>query len=248
MENTLARRVAAEFLGTFLLLLAAGHIFGTAGILRLYPQGTNGPVTVGVINGVDKLAEALSVGLVLAVLVVVFGAISGGHFNPAVSLAAMLFRGLNPQEFAAYAFAQIVGGIGGIITAQYIRTGLPNGIKVGAGGMANPWEYISEFIATLVLVTVVHATIRAGRANLVPLALGGWVVVMVASMPQAFGNIAAAIATFFSGTTAPNFGSIAVFVGVQIAAAIGAWVLVSYMYPEDKSAPAPAAPAFPTTF
>ncbi|MEY5145300.1 MAG: hypothetical protein RL745_669 [Actinomycetota bacterium] len=246
MENTLARRAVAEFLGTFLLLMAAGHIFATAGILRLYPQGTNGPVTVGVINGVDKLAEAFAVGALLAAMVVVFGAISGGHFNPAVSLAALLFRGLTPQEFATYAFAQIAGGIGGIITAQYIRTGLPNGIAVGTGGMGDPWDYISEFIATLVLVTVVHATIRAGRANLVPLALGGWVVVMVAGMPQGFGNIAVALATFFSGTAAPNFGSIALFIGVQIVAAIGAWVLTSYMYPEDKGAPAPAAPSYPT--
>jgi arsenate reductase len=238
MENTLARRVVAEFIGTFLLLVAAGHVFSTAGILRLYPNGTKAAATLGVINGVDKTAEALAVGITLAVMVVLFGAISGGHFNPMVSLAAMLFRGLTPAEFASYAVAQIAGGIGGVITAQYIRSGLPNGIVVGKAGMGNTWDYVSEFIATLALVAAVHGTIRAGRANLVPLALGGWVVVSVASLPQGFGNTAIAIANFFTGKAAPNFGSIALFIGVEIVAALGAWVVVSYLYPEDKSAPA----------
>ena len=68
---------------------------------------------------------------------------------------------------------------------------------------------------------------------------------MVAALPQGYGNSAVAIGDFFTGKSAPNFGGIAVYVAIQIVAAIGAWVLVSFLFPEDKSAP--AAPAY-TTF
>jgi len=237
MENTLARRLVAEFIGTALLLAAvvgSGRVI--TGLIRLNSLKTSTTQfkSIGLLQFADRFGGALTVGLVLAVLVVVFGALSGGHFNPAVSLCAFLFKGLNAAEFFAYIAVQIVGGIVGSLLAIYASTGTTPS-RLGAKGTLSAWYYVSEFVATLVLVMVVHATIRAGRAALVPLALGGWVTVL-AVFPQGLGNPAVTFGTIFSGKVGPSFVSAIVLVAVQMLAGVAAWALTKFLYPQDASA------------
>lgn len=237
MENTLARRLVAEFIGTALLLFAVvggGRL--VAGIIRL--NSTKNSTTsfngIGLLQSTDRFGAALAAGLVLAVMVVVFGAVSGGHFNPAVSLGAFLFKGLDASEFAAYAVTQIVGGIVGASLAIYAGTGnLPS--NFGQKANLDAWSYVSEFVATFVLVMVVHSAIRAGRGNLVPLALGGWVFVMAATFPQGFGNIAVTFGSVFAGKTGPTFVGALILTAVQAVAAIAAWAVTKFVYPSDAS-------------
>ena len=238
MDNTLARRLVAEFIGSAMLLVAvvgSGRI--VTGIIRLNSTKTSTTdfKSIGLAQSVDRFGGALIVGLLLAVMVVVFGAVSGGHFNPAVSLGAFLFKGLTAAEFASYAIAQILGGIVGAFVAIYAATGSAPS-SIGAKGTLDPWLYVSEFVATFVLVTAVHASIRAGRANLVPLALGGWVVVMGGAFPQGLGNPAVSFGTVFSGKAGPTFVAALALVAVQLVAAVASWSVTKFLYPQDASA------------
>ena len=237
MDNTLARRLVAEFIGTALLLVAvigSGRI--VTGIIRLnsIKTSTTDFKSIGLLQYADRFGGAFTVGLVLAVMVVVFGAVSGGHFNPAVSLCAFLFKGLSATEFLGYFVAQVLGGIFGAFLAVYAATGSAPS-NFGSKGTISAWLYVSEFVATFVLVMVVHASIRAGRAAFVPLALGGWVTVL-AVFPQGLGNPAVAFGSIFSGKVGPSFVGALVLVAVQLVAGVAAWAVTKFMYPQDASA------------
>jgi glycerol uptake facilitator-like aquaporin len=237
MENTLARRLVAEFIGTALLLVAVvGGSRTLVGLIRLNStkSSTTSLKSVGLLQMSDRFGAALIAGLVLAVMVVVFGAVSGGHFNPAVSLGAFLFKGLTASEFVGYALAQIVGGVVGSLLAIYAATGSFSSV-FGAKASLNAWSYVSEFVATFVLVMVVHSSIRAGRGNWVPLALGGWVVVMASAFPQGYGNPAVTFGSIFNGKGGPTFVGALIIVAVQAVAAVAAWSVTKFMYPQDAS-------------
>jgi Major intrinsic protein len=102
---SLAQRIASEFLGTALLLAA---VVGS-GIMAKLADGN---------NALALLCNTIPTGAMLVVLILIFGPLSGAHFNPAVSLAFAL-RGALPWTIAGiYILAQVVGGIVGIWVAH----------------------------------------------------------------------------------------------------------------------------------
>ena len=103
---SLARRVAAESLGTAFLLAA---VVGS-GIMAQRLAGGNGAIAL--------LCNTLPTGAILVVLILVFGPLSGAHFNPAVSIAFVLRRELPWPTAATYVAAQIGGGILGVAAAH----------------------------------------------------------------------------------------------------------------------------------
>src|SRR5512147_2648692 len=111
-DVTLARRVAAEFGGTWLLVAT---VVGS-GIMAVNMAAGNGAVAL--------LGNTLATGAMLVVLITALGPLSGAHFNPAVSLVFLLRRELPLRAFASYLPAQLVGGILGTLTA-HLMFGLP---------------------------------------------------------------------------------------------------------------------------
>src|SRR5438132_1638893 len=101
MKFNLRARVTAEFLGTGFLVAA---VVGS-GVMAERLAGGNVAIAL--------LANTIATGAALAALILTFGPISGAHFNPAVSLADMLERGLRLGDGAAYIVAQIAGGLAG---------------------------------------------------------------------------------------------------------------------------------------
>jgi glycerol uptake facilitator-like aquaporin len=97
MQNRLGAALVAEAVGTFLFF------FVGAGSVALTAMEAGGPGLVGV---------ALAHGLVLAVLVSAFGAVSGGHFNPAVTVAVRLAGRIEWSHAVMYVIAQLVGAVG----------------------------------------------------------------------------------------------------------------------------------------
>src|SRR6266481_3127949 len=95
----LPQRVFCEGLGTALLLAA---VVGS-GIMAQRLSGGN--------NALALLCNTLPTGAILTVLILVFGPLSGAHFNPAVSIALALRRELPWTNAAAYIVAQIAGGV-----------------------------------------------------------------------------------------------------------------------------------------
>src|SRR5665213_2916300 len=96
---SLARRIVAEWLGTAFLLAA---VVGS-GIMAQKLAGGNAALAL--------LCNTMPTGAILVVLILIFGPLSGAHFNPAVSLVFALRRELSVASFFGYLAAQILGGV-----------------------------------------------------------------------------------------------------------------------------------------
>jgi glycerol uptake facilitator-like aquaporin len=160
MKFNLTARIAAEFLGTAFLLAA---VVGS-GIMGERLAGGNAAIAL--------LANTLATGAILVVLILIFGPISGGHFNPAVTLALASGRIFNWREVPVYLAAQVIGAFAGVLVA-HTMFGLPlfsSSLHV-RHGTAQTW---SEFIATFGLVCVVWGCVRFRPAAVAP-AVGAYI-------------------------------------------------------------------------
>lgn len=153
----LPRRLLAEFLGTALLLavVAGSGIMGE----QLATVGSANPAAI---TGLALLANSLATGAGLFVLIMLFGPVSGAHFNPVVSLVAMLQRQLSPRAFAGYVSAQILGGVSGILAthAMFNLALWQASAKVRSGG--HLWW--AELVATFGLVLTIQGLSRRQAA------------------------------------------------------------------------------------
>src|SRR5258706_5655071 len=156
----LIRRVTAELMGTAMLLAA---VIGS-GIMGERLAGGNVAVAL--------LANTLATGAALVALILTFGPISGGHFNPAVTLADASQGGLAWREVPAYISAQILGAFAGVAIA-HLMFGLPLFFvsRHARGGMP---QMFSEFIATFRLVSVISGCVRF-RSAMVPFAVAAYI-------------------------------------------------------------------------
>lgn len=156
----LTRRLSAEFLGTALLIIS---VVGS-GIMA-----TNLTDDVAI----ELLANAgATVGALIA-LILMFGPISGAHFNPVVTTASCFFDGRPWRELAPYAIAQTIGGVVGaaIANAMFNLDVLGPSTKVREGGGI----WLGEVVATVGLLLVIFLIGRGPRPDAVPMAVGVWI-------------------------------------------------------------------------
>lgn len=142
MEYDITRKVVAEFVGTFLFVLT---IIGSIVI-----AGQSGLV-----------GTALAQGFVLAILISSLGHVSGGHFNPAVTLGFLLTRRIQPVVAAGYAVAQFAGAIAAalLLNAMYPEEASLDAAATTVDESFNAFEgMVLEGIFTFLLVWVVFAT------------------------------------------------------------------------------------------
>ncbi|HEV2230755.1 MAG TPA: aquaporin [Thermoplasmata archaeon] len=182
MTPTASQRYLAEFLGTFALLLVGG---GAA----VFTLSALNPLSAEPFARVVAVSAAF--GFVVAGLAYAFGAVSGGHFNPAVTLSMACSRRLPIRDVVPYLLAQILGGIVGISVVARIAAGssgayalaqsaaLGSQCYAGSGapagcGFSLESVFLLEFALTFVFVLVIQLTTRpeSGTANLAPLAIG----------------------------------------------------------------------------
>ena len=138
MTFTLTRRLAAEALGTALLLAV---VIGS---------GVMGEALAGGNVAVALLGNTLATGAGLVVLITLFGPVSGAHFNPAVTLVMALKREIAPAAALAYAAAQTVGAVLGV-WAAHAMFALPI-LQVSDKLREGPAQAFSEAVATFGLV------------------------------------------------------------------------------------------------
>ncbi|WP_125099150.1 MIP/aquaporin family protein [Leucobacter chromiireducens] len=124
---TVARNVAAETLGTFLFVFAIITAIANAGDLTPF-----------------------AVGLALMVLVYAFGHISGGHFNPAVSLGALVRGALSARDFVFYVVGQAVGAAVAVAVAALVVPPATEAVQIDLLP-----AFVAELVVTFTLVTVV---------------------------------------------------------------------------------------------
>lgn len=158
-------RLMAEIAGTF------GFFFiGFSGLAALTDQGSNAISSGGIAAGF---------GLGLALMIFAFGHISGGHFNPAVTLGLAVGRQFPWKEVPGYWLAQVVGGslAAGIAGAVYSRDASAAFVNHPAVEVGS--AVVLETIATMLFVVVISAVATDGRAPwkgiLAPVAIGGFI-------------------------------------------------------------------------
>jgi len=217
---TLVRRGVAEGLGTALLLAI---VIGS-GIMGERLAGGNAAVAL--------LGNTLSTGAGLVVLIHIFGPISGAHFNPAVTLAVAIRRGLSWRVAILYVAAQIVGAILGVWLAHAMFA--EPIIQVSAKLRAGPSQGLSEFVATFGLIGTIVATQRA-RPDFTPVAVGLYITAAYwFTASTAFANPAVTVARSLSDTFAGIApASVPLFLVAQIAGALAGLALFDWLYREE---------------
>ena len=216
MSSTLARRLAAEALGTGLLVAT---VVGSGIMAETLTKDT----------GLALLGNTLPTGAILVVLITIFGPISGAHFNPAVSLVFALKRDLGPQEAGLYVAAQIAGGVAGTFAA-HLMFGLPV-LEVSMRARTGGAQWFAEWVATFGLVVTILAGIRFARAA-VPWLVGLYITAAYwFTASTSFANPAVAFARAFTDTFSgirpidlPGFIT-AQLLGALCALAFAGWLL-----------------------
>ena len=138
--------VMAEFLGTALLLT----IVTGSGIMGDTLSGGNAAVAL--------LGNSIATGAGLYVLITLLGPISGAHFNPVVSVLARMRQEMDNGTLLAYLLAQFSGAVCGVWATHLMfgQAWLQTSTKVRTG----PGQWFSEFLATLVLLSVIRLGVR----------------------------------------------------------------------------------------
>ena len=218
-EVALWRRLAAEFLGS--AFLAAVVIGSGIAAQRLSP-GDTGP---------ELLENAAATAAGLFAIILMFGPVSGGHFNPVVSFVDAAFGGVSWRDAAAYLPAQVAGCIAGAVAAN-LMFALP-AISISARHRATAAHFLSEIIATLGLMLVIFALARSGRSRVTPAAVGAYIgAAYFFTSSASFANPAITVGRMFSNTFAGIAPSSApAFIAAQVVGGILAIGLVRLLYP-----------------
>ncbi len=224
---SLARRLAAEALGSAFLLAA---IIGS-GIMAQRLAGGNLALAL--------LCNTLPTGAMLTVLILIFGPLSGAHLNPAVSLVAALRAALSRREAALYVGAQIGGALAGAWAAHAMFE-LPLW-QVSLTARTGWGQWLAEFVATFGLLLTILGCNAVARSA-VAYAVGLYITAAYwFTASTSFANPAVTLARSVSDTFAGIApAGIAAFVLCQIAGALAAHLLAAWLWPQPAAAAANA--------
>jgi glycerol uptake facilitator-like aquaporin len=214
---SLAKRAAAEFIGTAFLLAA---VVGS-GIMAQRLSGGNVALAL--------LCNTLATGAILTVIILMFGAVSGAHFNPAVSLAFAL-RGELPWEIAAvYIVVQVLAGIAGVWLA-HLMFDLPVW-QVSMTARAGAGQWLAEAVATFGLLLTIFGCLARVPAAL-PYAVGLYITSAYwFTASTSFANPAVTIARSLSDTFAGIApAGVAGFIAAQLAGMLAAVAVAGWLW------------------
>lgn len=222
MNVGLARRLTAELVGS--ALLAALVIGSGIAAQSLSPDDV----------GLQLLENAFATALGLPVLILIFGPVSGAHFNPVVSLVDSVSGMRSWRDTIVYIPAQIVGCILGAMLANLMFGGAA--ISISTTDRLTPPHFLSEIVATAGLILIIFALARTDRASITPAAVGAYIgAAYFFTSSASFANPAITIGRMFSDTFAGIAPSSAPgFVAAQLIGAALAVVLLRWIYPARK--------------
>jgi glycerol uptake facilitator-like aquaporin len=223
VTGDLLRRAIAEFLGTAFLLAA---VIGS-GIMAAKLSGGNG--------GLALLCNTIPTGAILAVLILIFGPVSGAHFNPAVTLAFVIRRELPFSIAATYIAAQLAGAILGAWVA-HLMFELPL-FQMSATTRTGAGQWLAEFVATFGLLLTIFGCL-AGARTAIPYAVGLYITAAYwFTSSTSFANPAVTIARSLSDTFAGVSPSgVPLFIAAQFAGAFAATLLAGWLWPDRLEA------------
>ena len=225
-ETVLWRRLLAEFLGS--AFLAAIVIGSGIAAQQLSPGNV----------GLQLFENAAATAAGLYAIILMFGPVSGGHFNPVVSFVDAAFDGLRWRDACAYLPAQVVGCISGAVVANLMFS--KAAISISTHHRATPAHFLSEIVATLGLILVIFALARSGRSRSAAAAVGAYIgAAYFFTSSTSFANPAISVGRMFSNTfagIAPS--SVPSFVAAQVVGGALAVIVIKMLYPDITPAEA----------
>lgn len=228
MTAPIGRRLLAEFLGTGLLVAV---VVGSGIAAQTLSRDA----------GLELLENALVTAGGLAILILIFGPVSGAHFNPLISIADWLLGrrgkfGLSRQEMCAYIPAQIAGAISGAILADGMFAKRLVDWSTHSCSAGHLW--LGEVVATAGLLLVIVALTRTGKTSQTPWAVGAYIgAAYWFTSSTSFANPAVSIGRAFTNTFAGIApGSLPGYILAEfVGAAIGMLLLI-VLYPSVENA------------
>jgi aquaporin Z len=163
------RKLSAEFIGTFWLVFGG---CGSAILAAGFPE-----------VGIGFVGVSLAFGLTVLTMAYAVGGISGGHFNPAVTLGLVLAGRAEAKELIPYWIAQLIGGVAGAGVLYLIASGVagysPGGFASNGFDANSPGGYgmvsallIEVVLTAFFLLVILGSTSKAAPAGFAPLAIG----------------------------------------------------------------------------
>jgi glycerol uptake facilitator-like aquaporin len=226
-QRNLTQRLLAEFIGTLLLVTVV--VGSGIAAQQLSPHDV----------GLQLLENSIATALGLAVLILLFGPVSGAHLNPVVSLADWLLgrrdrSGISGSHAASYAIAQTLGGILGAVLAnvmfdrQVVEIATKNRVTTG--------HLIGEIVATAGLIAVIFALARSGRAAMAAAAVGAYIgAAYWFTSSTSFANPAVTVGRMFSDTFAGISPAVTPsFIAAQLVGGLVGLALVVALYPDHE--------------
>ncbi len=219
MDRQLARRATAEALGTGLLVAI---VVGSGIAAQRLSTGN---------VGLQLLINATATGAGLIALILALGPVSGGHFNPVVTLADRILGGISTRDGVVYAAAQIVGACTGAIVANLMFS-LP-AVTLSTHTRSSSGLWLGEFVATFGLLLVILGVARSRRSSVAAFAVGAYIAAAYwFTSSTSFANPAVTIARTLTRTFAGIRPSSApAFIALQVAGALVAVVMARFLHP-----------------
>lgn len=219
MEQPLPRKLVAEYLGS--LLLAALVIGSGIAAQRLSPGDT----------GLQLTENAAATATGLFAIILMFGPVSGAHFNPIVSFVDAALGGLSWRHAFAYLPVQIVGCVSGAVLANLMFSA--SAVSISTTHRATAAHGLSEVVATVGLILVIFSLARSGRGERAPAAVGAYIgAAYWFTSSTSFANPAITVGRMFSDTFAGIApASSPVFLAAQVVGGGLALLLVRVLYP-----------------
>ncbi|MCY7340071.1 MAG: aquaporin family protein [Sphingomonas bacterium] len=222
MTTDLARRLAAEAIGSFLLFAT---VVGS-GIMGESLAGGNAALAL--------LGNTLATGAMLYVLIVKLGPVSGAHFNAAVTLAFALRREIAPRDAGLYLIVQLFAGVLGVIAANAMFE-LPL-VEFSTKLRIGPGQWLAEIIATFGLLLTILGTVRHRPAS-VPASVALYITTAYwFTSSTSFVNptitIARSLSDSFAGITP---ASVPAFIAAQLTGAGLALIVAKWLFAEDRA-------------
>ena len=225
----LPRRLLAEFIGTGLLVTV---VVGSGIAAQQLPPGN---------TGLQLLENSTATVFGLAVLILMFGPVSGAHFNPVVTAADWLLgrrtnTGINGVHVLPYIAVQTIGAVAGAMLANAMFE-LPI-VEISGTDRASTGHGIGEIVATAGLVALIFLLARTGRHALSAAAVGAYIgAAYWFTSSTSFANPAVTIGRIFTDTFAGIApGSVPLYIGAQIIGGIVGLGLVIALFPHHPAA------------
>jgi glycerol uptake facilitator-like aquaporin len=222
----LARRLLAELLGSAFL---AALVIGSGIAAQTLSPGD---------VGLELLENAAATAAGLYAIILMFGPVSGGHFNPVVSLVDAALGGIRPRDALAYVPAQVAGCILGAVVANGMFA--LSAISFASHHRASSAHLFAEAIATAGLVLVIFSLARTRRTSAAPAAVGAYIgAAYFFTSSASFANPAITVGRMFSNTFAGIApASVPGFVVAQLIGGAAALLAIAILYPDVTPAEA----------